>query len=169
MPQIGDRAYSKELGYKSENTYIWASCKICKKERWVQEVSGKPRWEYCRVCAQTYNRHSPSGSSHYNWKGGITRQGDGYMLQLVESDSPYWSMVKTRSKQVLQHRLVMAEYLRRPLKDNEIVHHLNGIRDDNRIENLALSTLKTHEGNTLNAILQERIRELERRLGFIDK
>jgi len=39
---------------------------------------------------------------------------------------------------VLQHRLVMEKYIKRFLLPNEIVHHINENRGDNRIENLQL-------------------------------
>ena len=39
---------------------------------------------------------------------------------------------------IAEHRLVMSDILQRPLMDNENVHHINGMRDDNRPENLEL-------------------------------
>jgi hypothetical protein len=66
-----------------------------------------------------------------------------------KGDKPPWNKGKkygSKSHRVLEHRLVMEEKLNRYLEPNELVHHRNGIKDDNRPENLELVIRKAHFG-----------------------
>jgi hypothetical protein len=67
----------------------------------------------------------------------IRRTSYGYVLERIEENDPMRCMV-IEDDYVLQHRLTMARSLGRPLSNTETVHHINGITDDNRIENLQL-------------------------------
>ena len=72
---------------------------------------------------------------HGNWKGGRTVDRLGYVLVRAPDDHP---RKKKYTGYIYEHRLVMEQHLGRYLLPNEVVHHRNGKRADNRIENLQL-------------------------------
>lgn len=70
----------------------------------------------------------------------LIRSGNGYLLAWVP-DHPF-----ANRNRVVEHRLVMEAHLGRLLFPGETVHHKNGVRDDNRIENLELFSGKHPRG-----------------------
>jgi len=83
-------------------------------------------------------RREYKGNLTWNWNGGRQRHSDGYIRILLDKDDPMRVMADKQGL-VLEHRLVMAQHLGRPLLRTEIVHHRPDVaRDDNRIEVLYL-------------------------------
>lgn len=72
-----------------------------------------------------------------SWKLGITKRGD---VQRGRGEGKTYTKYQGRH----QHRVVMEQKIGRPLLSNEIVHHVDGNKKNNSIENLVLTNRKDH-------------------------
>ena len=160
MNKLGDTTQGWQLGRNYDMKYIWHACIDCGKERWVAFIKKKPISQRCRSCASRIRMigRNQYGASSNQWKGGRLKLKNGYIIRkLIPSDFFYPMAMK--AGYIYEHRLVMARMLGRCLKKGEIVHHLNGIRDDNRIGNLALMPDRKHR--RLLMARAKRIQQLE--------
>ena len=75
----------------------------------------------------------------HNFKGGQVKTVDGRM-KILSKNHPY----KDHLGYVFKHRLIMEKHLGRYLRPDEYIHHINEVKDDDRIENLQIVTSSEH-------------------------
>ena len=112
-------------------------CGFCQ-EKFLIPI-GRKRRKYCsRKCSgDAFNANNPDffkGENGGHWKGGKIKN-KGYIL-IHSPEHP--ACQGNKRKYVAEHRLVMENHLGRYLQSSESVHHKNGVKDDNRLENLEL-------------------------------
>lgn len=81
-----------------------------------------------------------NGPNHHLWRGGFKNK-QGYIK------------IKSNGISIFEHRDVMEKHLGRKLEKFETVHHKNGVRDDNRIENLELWCSKQPPGQRIEDLV----------------
>lgn len=85
------------------------------------------------LCEKHYSRQRRTGTTEPRQPAMRCRNSHGYVL-VKAADHPN---ANTKGW-IFEHRLNLSRHLGRPLREGETVHHKNGVRDDNRIENLEL-------------------------------
>jgi HNH endonuclease len=107
-----------------------ASCEVCGKPRELVPMyrdgkfNGVQRGD--RFCSKSCSNRSRGKT--------VKVDKDGYVYVYIDGIESS----RQRHKQIYEHRLVMEQTIGRPLTKHETVHHKNGIRHDNRPENLEL-------------------------------
>lgn len=117
---------------------ITLTCDNCKKEFKTYKcyLKRKRKHHFCnKKCEFEYRSYN---NNYENWKGGRISKSTGYRY------------IRINGKEIAEHRLVMMKHLKRKLLSEEVVHHINGNKLDNRIENLQL--LSNSEHSTMHGL-----------------
>ena len=93
------------------------------------------------------------GRQRWNWKEGRIRHGGGYVY--VHCPLHPRALKFGNVGYMAEHRLVMEKHIGRYLEPWEIVHHINGIKNDNRIENLKLLPSNAEHNKKIQKIYKE--------------
>lgn len=91
------------------------------------------------------------GKRSFAWKGGKIKDANGY-IHVWNPDHPN-ANIGRRKAYVAEHRMVMSNHIGRKLRSDETVHHKNGNREDNRIENLELWSTSHPSGQRVEDIV----------------
>jgi len=130
-------------------------CANCGKEFYKQNSKVRAsKSHYCNI--ECSNKRWGNPELNPKWKGG-RRIYCGYCA-IYKPQHPY----ANKAGYVYEHRLVMEEKLGRYLFSEEKIHHINGIKDDNRIDNLELWTNSHPCGQRVEDIINWAI-------GFLNK
>lgn len=98
-----------------------------------------------------------------NWKGGRKLSSNGYIEVYHPEPHPHRVFMRA-TPYVREHILIWEKTNGKLLPQGYVIHHLNGIKTDNRPENLVAIEPHNHGGWTYSQSLQKRIRELEEQL-----
>lgn len=116
---------------------VWAfECDSCRAVFYRSQKSLDRKSKRC-FCSEKCESEGKRGDKNPVWKTGKTTGENGYVIMTVPLTYP-GAIISKRSAKVSEHRYVMQEHLGRKLIEGETVHHKDGIRHHNSIENLEL-------------------------------
>ncbi len=152
--------HPSELGLKGTHMLYKDHCPDCDKVLWRTKCKVGGR---CPACLIKWSW----GENHPRWKGGRRITTGGYVFVTLSPDHQFFCMAHPSQHTVQEHRVVMAEKLGRPLEAWEVVHHKNGKKTDNRLENLML--LPSNAEHTAYIRMEQHIKKLEGVIAALQK
>lgn len=121
---------------------------------------GEAKYSLCLSCAAGRREENS------NWKGGRSKHG-GYNLVLMP---PGHLRAKSHGKRYIEEHILVWERVHgKTLPDGWIIHHLNGVKDDNRPRNLVAMPKGEHHYAMHLESIKARIRELEAEVKLLEK
>lgn len=159
---LGVKFYVKE----KKKTYINVQCPRC-------GVLRTARWDaFCDRKKKVGNKGFLCKTCRCIKDSGFLDK-SGYIVRSYKSfpkkDWGILSKMCRQNCQIKEHRAIMAIHLGRPLEPFEVVHHKNGYKDDNRLENLELTTAGEHFKKHLFLLCQDNYRLMEQNKILIEE
>jgi hypothetical protein len=160
--------WPERFRYDNE-TFVPMTCAVCKTKfnKRDAQINTSEFTGCCTHCAASRRKRISVSDMKNN---GLTLKDD-YVFRHIRTFTEEEQVILRQMPlgneiYILEHRAIMAIHLGRPLLEKEAVHHLNGDKTDNRIENLSLYNMNSHSklhANQLSLILTQewRIKELE--------
>ncbi len=125
-------------------------CASCKEWRKVRTVSiGKVRkgaGKFCVKCRKQSRSSTGIVGKRVSSSGYVVCSRSVYAQDEQDILIKMFQRRDAKRQEILEHRAIMALHLKRPLESEEIVHHINGDKKDNRIENLEITSRDAHTG-----------------------
>lgn len=119
-------------------TAITQYCILCQKPYEIRISHAHLRQTCSRACAAEIKSRTKSGPNHPRWKSGKEISPCGYQLEYNPNHPD------AHKGKVFTHRLMMEQKIGRKLTSKEIVHHKDGNKLNNKIENLQIMTRAEH-------------------------
>lgn len=132
------------------------------------DYQGQP----CKICGQTITVYSLSGLCRNCWhrrRGNLSHNQSEEQritdtLKYHTTDLLHYHSIRVGGITMPEHRYIYEKSTRKKIPKGWVIHHLNGLKGDNRPENLVAMPKGDHDTKTLVNTLKNRIRELEQEL-----
>lgn len=110
------------------------SCPTCNNEIYVCPSTMKLNKSGVKFCSRKCKGEAMmKGKTEYGFKN-----------ENVDKTSNQYTRIQIEKVRIKEHRYLMEQHIGRKLLESELVHHINGNKKDNRIENLQIMSVEEH-------------------------